>query len=615
MQRSYSRHLLCIAFFLLSHFAIGQQSPTALLTDKSAVAAKAMGEAVYAATCQWCHDAPGAAAPGLLVLSAMTPRSIFATLKTGKMQSQAATLSDEQRRAVAEWITKRPYQETRLPTDALVPFSLPKKVAVASGWGGNLEGTGFVRQAGITKDNAGSLKVKWVFAFPESSQIRSKPAVVSDWLIVGSQFGDVFAIQKETGKVGWQFVADAAIRGAIFVEQRGSALRAYFADQVTNVYALDVRTGSLLWKKRAGIQAQSANTGSVVVYDNVVIVPLTSREVSLSRDPKYPCCTSSGEVVALSATNGDIRWRHRVVPEEATEQGKKSNGQPFYGPSGAPVWSSPTIDARRGLVYIGTGENYTYPATATSDAIQALDIRTGKVVWSFQATHQDTWNLACPGGPNCPEKVGPDLDFGMAPILVRNTKGGDMLLAGQKSGVIHALNPDTGTLIWQTRVGKGGMYGGIHWGMATDGQYLYAANSDHPGFIDPRDPATKPRPGLFALDVATGKIVWHTPAPPCGEVKGCLVANSAAPTLVRDVVFAGGLDGHIRGYRADDGAIIWDFDTVREFTTLNGLPGKGGAIDGPGPVADGNRLYVNSGYAFFGAMPGNVLIAFEVDKR
>ena len=334
-----------------------------------------------------------------------------------------------------------------------------------------------------------------------------------------------------------------------------------------------------------------------------------------AKNPDYNCCSSSGGVVALDAKTGNQIWKYKVIDEEAKKVGKKKNGKDFYGPSGAPVWCSPTVDVKRGLLYIGTGENYTYPPTKTSDAVQALDLKTGKLVWSYQGTQSDTWNLACPDDPNCPDKAGPDLDFGMAPLLVRQEDGKDILIAGQKSGVVHALTPD-GKLIWQKRIGKGGALGGIHWGMTADGKYVYAANADNIYALDRRDSLLKPTPGIYALDIKTGNVVWKTPTPICDtSVKGCLSSNSAAPTLVPGIVFAGALDGHLRAYSAKDGKIIWDFNTVRDFETANKIKGRGGALDGSAPLVSNGMVFVNSGYGMFGEMPGNVLLAFEVQKN
>jgi polyvinyl alcohol dehydrogenase (cytochrome) len=605
----------CILHWALTGFIILQSIIG--FSQKPDAAALTEGQKVYMATCNNCHKADaGVGAPAYLSLVQMPPRAILAALETGKMRIQAKDLTEDQRKAVTQWLTGKTLSVPTIPQEAYGSFALPASksgLVNHSGWGGNLEGTGYrsAEQAGISAANVGKLTLKWAFAFPEANQVRSKPAIVGDWLIIGSQFGEVYCLNKQTGKIGWRFLAKAAIRGAISVVQNQTSIHAFFADNSTNVYAVDVKTGKLVWESKAGKHPQSGNTGSVAVYDNMVYVPLTSIEVASVLDPSYPCCSSSGEIVALDARSGKEVWRHRVITEEAKEVGKKKSGAPFYGPSGAIVWCSPTIDTKRGLLYLGTGENYTAPATATSDAIQALNLKTGKLVWSFQATKGDTWNLACPGNPNCPEKIGPDFDFGMAPILVKQPSGKDMLVVGQKAGIVYGLSPDDGKVIWQNRIGRGGALGGIHWGMATDGKQVYAANADNKYGINPQiDSLIKPEPGLFALDVITGKTIWKTAAPSCGDKKGCLEANSAAPMVIPGLVFAGALDGHIRAYSTTDGKILWDYDTVKDFQTINGIPGKGGSIDGASPVVADGMLYVNSGYGQFGELPGNVLLAF-----
>jgi polyvinyl alcohol dehydrogenase (cytochrome) len=579
---------------------------------------KETGMRIYLSNCHTCHkDSVTNIAPGLVVMRGMSTRSIVAALNNGKMRAQGAPLSTDERIAVAQWITNSPLKETSFPDDAFTPFSISTKTPAAfdhSGWGNNQEGTGFrnAQQSGISAANVRSLKLKWAFAFPEATIVRSKPAIVDNWLIVGGQFGDLVAIDRKTGKMGWRFTASAAIRGAIAVSGTAGSITAYFADYSTNVYAIDVKTGKMIWNKRAGYETQSATTGSVAVYNGVVYVPISSIEVGAVVNANVECCFSSGGVVALDAKTGKEVWRHRIVPR-AKENGKmKSNGRPFYGPSGAPVWCSPTIDAKRGRLYIGTGQNYSYPATNTSDAILALDLKTGKLIWSFQATANDMYNVACPMYINCPDRASPDVDFGMAPMLVKRKDGSEILVVGQKSGVVHALTTE-GKVLWQTRVGRGSPLGGIHWGMATDGQYAYAANSDNNFTVNRKDSSYPISPGVFALDLQNGNLVWKAETPDCGK-PFCLRANSAAPMAIPGLVFAGALDGHIRAYDSSNGNILWDFNTVQEYKTVNGIAGRGGAIDGPAPVVADGMLYVNSGYGMFGQFPGNVLLAFEVEK-
>ncbi|HTR29386.1 MAG TPA: PQQ-binding-like beta-propeller repeat protein [Puia sp.] len=583
------------------------------LQDTGAV----VGKRIFYAICNTCHKDSGVAlAPSLSMLQAMSARAVLFALEKGKMKLQGATLNDGQRRAVAEWVAKAKINNYSWPSSAfkaVTASSLAPQPGDYSGWGGNLEATGFknAADAGITPANLKKLSLKWAFGFPDGTIIRSKPAIAGNWLIVGSQFGELYAIDRNTGKLGWIFHASAAIRGAIVIAPGANGRVVYFADYSTNVYAVDITSGKQIWNQRAGFDQLSSTTGSVAVSNGKVYVPISSLEVASAAYGTYPCCISSGGVVALDALTGKIAWVHRVLPP-ATLSGTNRKGKPTYGPSGAPVWCSPTVDRQRGLLYIGTGENYSSPSTPTSDAIQALDLHTGRVVWNFQGTTGDIYNLACPVLNNCPPTPGPDLDFGMAPILLHGPLGKDMLLAGQKSGVVYALNPSNGQIIWKTRVGKGGALGGVHWGMATDGTKLYAANADNPLALDRRDSSIHAAPGIYALDVKTGKILWYTASPPCQGEKSCMAVNSAAPAAVPGLVFAGGLDGHIRAYQSENGAIAWDYNTAVPCTTVNGVSGEGGAIDGPAPVISRGMLFVNSGYGMFGQKPGNVLLAFTV---
>lgn len=579
---------------------------------------KAMGRQVFNTSCAACHKNPvNSKAPAQETFKAMEPRVVLNALNNGKMRQQASTLTAKQREAVAQYLTGKWLKDVQIPKDAYTTFTFKPggKQHDYSGWGGNLAATGFrsTEQAGITKDNVGTLELKWAFAFPDESDVRNKPAIAGDWLITGSQSGDVYAINRFTGKIGWRVTATTGIRSSITIANTAGGPVAYFADGATYTYAVKVATGKILWSSRASVDPLAMNTGTVAVYGGRVFVPISSIEVAVAADSNYACCTSSGGLAALDAATGNVLWYHRLNPI-ATAQGKKKNGKPFYGPSGAPVWCSPTIDVKRGLVYIGSGENYTEPTTTASDAIQAIDMKTGKVVWSYQATEHDAWNLACPFIINCPGNKGRDLDFGMAPVLVTGQDSVERLVAGQKAGVLYALSPKDGKLLWRTRIGKGGALGGIHWGMATDGKNAYATNADNMLALNYDSSAIKATPGVYALDIINGNVVWSSPAPKIQGKEAYLAANSAAPAVIPGVVFAGSNDGHIRAYDTEDGHILWDYNTVQTYTSVNGLKANGGSIDGPAPVMCDGMLYVNSGYAQFGEKAGNVLLAFAVKK-
>ncbi|WP_336514906.1 PQQ-binding-like beta-propeller repeat protein [Pollutibacter soli] len=597
----------------ISSFPPTQNQQLYLISDTTAD----KGKKIYNNACTSCHkDTLQVLAPGLSILSQMSPKSIVAALESGKMRAQGSALSAEEKKAVAEWITGVKLKTYELPKEMFTSFSLPATVNnIRSGWGNNIEGTGFTgtSQAGITEENIGSLKLKWAIPFPEATIMRTRPAIVDNWLIVGSQYGDVAAIDRNTGKIGWIFSTGAAIRGAITVTKKGTAITAYFANFTTTVYAVDVRTGKQLWSVRTGVDAMSSVTGSVTLYNDILYVPLSSTEVGSAVRGDYACCISSGGLAAVQVSTGKLMWQHRVVPP-AQATGKRKNGVTTYGPSGAPVWCSPTIDKKRNLVYIGTGQNYSAPASTGSDAIQALDLKTGKLKWSFQATQNDMYNVACPFFENCPDKKSPDFDFGMAPIVMKRSKGKDILVVGQKAGIVWGIDPDNGKPVWQTRVGKGGKLGGLHWGMATDGKLIYAANADNAVALELSDTSLKASPGIYALKPDDGSIVWKT-ATPCANPKVCMAFNSAAPAVIPGIVFAGSTDGKMRAYQSSTGEIIWEYDSNKSYGEINGFKARGGSIDGPPPVIDNGMLFFNSGYGMFGQAPGNMLLAFEVEKK
>ena len=374
----------------------------------------------------------------------------------------------------------------------------------------------------------------------------------------------------------------------------------------------------------------STITGAPTLADGTLYVATSSGEEVIGANPKYECCKFRGSLSALNAMTGEVRWKTFTIPEEPKPVRKNSQGVQLWGPSGAGVWSSPAVDLKGSRVYITTGDGYSDPAGDTSDAFMAFDLKTGKLLWTRQTTAGDAFTVAC-GQPealrvNCPEAKGPDHDFGSSPILVDLPNGRRALIAGQKSGVVHAVDPDRGgEILWQTRVGKGSALGGVQWGSAYDGQRVYVALSDvipetagtaaGPQATLGQAPTSNAGGGLFALDPASGQIVWTTPHPGCRDRPGCSPAQSAAVTAIPGIVFSGGIDGHVRAYASGNGAIVWDVDTMQPYTTVNGVAGNGGSLDGPGPVVVDGMVFVNSGYGFVMGKPGNVLLAFSIDGR
>jgi polyvinyl alcohol dehydrogenase (cytochrome) len=406
------------------------------------------------------------------------------------------------------------------------------------------------------------------------------------------------------------------VRSSILAVPFGKQYALLFGDMIGWFYAVQAETGKLLWKTRVNTHDSTRLTGGPTAYQGTVYVPVSSWEETRAADKDYACCTFRGSVVALRISDGTQLWKTWMT-DAPIERRKNERGIPMFGPSGVGIWSRPTIDAERKLLYVGTGDNYSAPATGTSDAILALDVATGRIVWSRQLTANDAYNGSCADQPSC----GPDFDFGSSPIPVRAPDGRELLLAGQKSGIVWALDPaKQGEAVWQARVGKGGTNGGVQWGMATDGQRVFAAVSDlkrtrQTSKTDTRRQIADPKTGggLTALRVADGRQDWHVDGALCpeGAPSGCSPTQPGAVTEIPGVVFATSTDGHIRAHSAETGELLWDFDTMREFQTVNGVKASGGSIDGPGAVVVHGMVFISSGYPRNGGVPGNVLLAFS----
>jgi polyvinyl alcohol dehydrogenase (cytochrome) len=529
-------------------------------------------------------------------------------------------------------------------------FTEPFKGPQWNGWGVTPSQRRFqpAAMAQLSADQVPRLKLKWAFGFPNVTRAYAQPTVVGGRLFVASAGHKVYSLDPKSGCQYWAFVAEFPVRTAITVGATRSGWSVYFGDQHGSAYAVDALTGTLLWKRRVDEHRAAIITGAPTLTGKTLYVPTSSFEEGLGANPGYPCCTFRGSVSALDAATGAVRWKSYTIPEEPKPVRRNPQGVQLWGPSGAGVWSSPTVDLKARRVYVTTGDSYSDPAASTSDAFAAFDADTGRLIWSRQMTEGDAFNVACglPAGmgSNCPEANGPDFDFGSSPMLVDLPDGRRALIAGQKSGLVYAVDPDQrGRILWQRRVGLGGRAGGVQWGSAADAAHVYVAVSDvrmedgqRKAFtidgVAVDDPETLPgaQPsafgdwllldpnvggGLFALTLEKGEVAWTTPHPGCNNKPGCSPAQSAAVTAIPGVVFSGGLDGHLRAYSARDGRIIWDVDTAQEYTTVNGVKASGGAIDGPGPVVVGGMVYVNSGYAFLGGAPGNVLLAFSVARK
>ena len=588
------------------------------------------GAALYAAHCAQCHDADTQSRmPGRSAMQAMSFDHVLGTLTSGSMGAMAKDRSDAERRAIAAFVTGK-IATGGLAVDAegrcaQQVSSFPQALDGPrwNGWGVDAGNSRFqpAEMAGLSAAQVPHLRLKWAYAFPGASVSFAPPTIVGGLLFIGGTDRKVHALDARSGCTLWTLPLDAAVRAAISVAPLPGSdqVAIFFGDLRANAYAVNALTGALIWKTKVEEHAAARITGAPTLHSGVLYVPVSSLEEAAGSQASYECCTFRGSVVALDAATGKTIWQSYTIPEIPHPTGKNARGTQLFGPSGAAIWSAPTIDAQRGAVYVATSNSYSNPPAATADAILAFELATGKLLWKQQATPKDAFVVACliADKTNCPDEPGPDHDFGQSPILVSLHDGKRVLVIAQKSGVVHALDPDDGgKILWQTRIGKGGPLGGSEWGSAADGERIYVANSDVRFARDgTRQLDSTQGGGLFGLDLVSGKIAIQVPPVACGDRPRCSPALSAAVSLIPGVVFSGSVSGFLRAYSTADGKLLWEFDTARDFNAVNGVAAHGGAIDGPGPVIAGGMLYTNSGYGQWSGVPGNVLLAFEVGSE
>jgi polyvinyl alcohol dehydrogenase (cytochrome) len=581
------------------------------------------GAKVFKQYCASCHEVRGNdRAPPREVLSQLSPEQILRALEAGAMQVQGAERSRAQRRAVAEYLSGKtfgadplkPFPDSAFCANTGVKSDASLKAPAWNGWGVDDGNTRFqpTAGAGLSAVDVPALKLKWAFGLPGASSGGSQPVVAGGRLYFGDAEGDLFALDAKTGCIFWRTEVEASIRTAPVLGPRaGGGITAYIGDQAANVYAIDAADGKILWKVKVDDYAQAAVTASPQLHHGVVYVPVSSREESKVGDPRYPCCAFRGSIVALDAVTGKQAWKTFTIGRKAAPSGKNSVGTVIVGPSGVPIWNTPSVDEKRGVLYVGTGNNYSPPATAASDSIVSFSLKSGAMNVLRQHTEDDIWNASCRRPDRekavCPQADSPDADFGSSPVLVATKTGKPLLVTGNKSGSVWALDPAAGgKTVWETQVGKGSSGGGVLWGIAVGEERVFVPN----GFFDAKNPDASG--GMTALDLNTGKVLWSTPNPPCGARKPCKPSHAAAISAMPGVVFSGTMDGQLYAYDAATGKIIWAYNSVREFTALNGVSAKGGSMSNSGPTIAGGMVYVQSGYSHHGAViPGNVLLAFS----
>ena len=607
---------------------------------RAANTAPSDGAAIYKQRCAGCHDNPDASSrtPARAVLATRTPNHVFDTLDQGVMAPMAAGLSHADLDAVALYLTgKSPDHAAASQADPDTAAACKTSPAPTlsgarwNGWSPTLDNTRFQTDGGLKAQDVPRLKVKWAFAFPGG--VGSQPTVVGGRVYFGAGGGRVYALDARTGCIHWRAEIKGGVRAAVTVgplsgPAGGPGRLAVFVgdrgDHGAGVHALDAATGQKIWSAKVETHPFAMITGSPALYHGRLYVPVSSAEEISSMVKGYHCCTFRGHITALDAATGKTLWRTFTIADEPKPYRTGPDGGQLFGPAGAAIWSAPTIDPRRGALYVATGDSYSDAPNTGSDAVIAMDLVTGKVRWSRQITANDNYLVACTGAPGqpaaCPRTVGGDFDFGASPILRETPGGRGVLMAGQKSGAVTALDPDHGgAMLWQTRMGMGSALGGIEWGMAASQDLLFVP------IADPYSPKGQRKSGMYGVRISDGRVVWSNPAPdpdcaiaPKGSlINICTNGLSAAPTAIYGTVIEGSLDGILRAYSFRDGKVAWSFDVGQaRFQPVNGpAPIKGDTMNAAGSTVAGGTLFQISGYQAGDANAANLLLAFTVDGK
>ncbi|MFI4935778.1 MAG: PQQ-binding-like beta-propeller repeat protein [Caulobacterales bacterium] len=616
--------MVALAMAVTSGLAQPSATPAASAPTTAPAAPVSPGETLFKSHCASCHDPATGRAPDRARLKDLGLLEIFNAAKNGAMRPMAEGLSDDQIGSIAVYLAPPSMSAAAPAPPPPDPPQCPPggRFSLAgngwNGWGRDLFNTRLQPQPGFGAADVPKLKVKWSFAYAGGKY--GQPTVIGGRLFLTSAGGKAYSLDARTGCMHWR-VDGAPARTTVSVGRlraSPSGYAAFFGDNTSTVWAVDAVSGKLVWKLKVEAHPRAILSGAPALYQGRLYVPLSSYEELFASVAQYSCCTFRGGVVAIDAETGKQLWKTNVIDAAPAPTHKNSAGTQMFGPAGAAIWSAPTIDARRGLLYVATGDSYTDVKQTGSDAIVAIELASGKIKWRTQVTADDNYLSGCtPDRPlvNCPSPLGKDYDFGASPILFTPPGGGDILLAGQKSGIAYGLDPASGRILWRTQVGQGGPLGGIEFGMASDGVRLFVGNAD--AFM----PSPPGRPGLYALDPATGKQLWAAPSPllACGWTHGavCMPGVSAPPTVIPGVVFAGDMNGRLRAYAAESGRVIWEVDTGSQtYKTVNGVAQSGGNLDGAGATVADGMLFVYSGYlSSLGGPNNNALLAFSVDGK
>jgi len=571
------------------------------------------GEQLYQSRCAGCHEHPtGRIPPHDALVVSRSPEYVVQVLTTGAMVQQASGLTNDDKKAIAAYLMGRlPMVTAEVDPMAnhctRAPASLRLNGSLWNGWGGvGTSNTRYQPNPGLKAGDVPKLKLKWAFALPGATSTQA--AIVGGRIFVPTMSGIILALNRQSGCAYWTADLGSPIRTAPSVARlAGNKFVVLLADNKGEAVALDADTGKIVWRTKVEDHIWVRMTGAPTVYKDRVYVPISSFEENVRNSPDYPCCTFRGAVAVLDIATGKLIYKtYTLDTPKLLADGRRT------GPAGVAIWSAPTIDPDRKLIYVGTGNSYTEPDPPEADAVIAIDLATGAKKWVSQVTPVDNFAIPCAADapPNCrPRSL--DYDLGSSPLLVTMPGGKQILGVTSKSGEVMGMDlANQGKILWRTKVGRGGALGGIEWGGASDGRRIYASVSDTNAGSGPA------MPGLYALSPVDGSLLWSAPSPKVACSWGpqpCSNAYYNAPVVIPGVVFAGSFDGHERAYASDDGRLLWDIDTGHSFDAVDGGKASGGSIDQGGQTIAEGTLLVLSGAR--NGYPGNALLAFTVDGK
>lgn len=607
------------------------------------VSANSPASALYESRCAQCHDNPVGRVPPRASLRYRPPEGVYQALLSGVMSPMTEGLEDHQIKSLVKLLTGREPKHIPDPNSHRCTAASGAVVVDDEDWvsvHGDIQGHRFRNSAAFNANSVNRLKLKWAYAYPGGAK---GPVTAAGNTLFLAGTGYVVALNADSGCVKWSYpihsrtvrTVTVAASGAsdTDTDTQGNKLPStivLFGDDSSTVFALNASTGVELWQTNVESHVMSRITAAPTVHEGTVYIPISSLEDPLTHDENHFCCSGRGGIAAIALRTGELLWKKEHITQPLISlkpelqdhdltgqelQSKESlgaehgGGQFQQGPAGASTYTPLTIDVGRGLVYASTAEEYGFTGASGPYSVIAYDLKTGDRAWqqSLLPAKAERSRICSTRETDCRNFF----SMGTSVVLHPLSEKKDVLVVGQKSGMVHALDPDNGgKLLWSTQVADGGDLGGIMYGLASDSKKIYVPVSD----VD--SPTGRFTGSLVALDPMSGDIVWRTnsPKPACNwERSNCIAGQVAAVTVVSDMVLTGFWDGYLRIYAASDGRLLREIDTAIEHPAVNGVA-TGGQVSGYPVTVAKDALYINSGASSI-MKSGDALLVYTLDGK